>query len=46
MKRFVLPGLVLVLFVATAVTFAQSGGEFDLTWSTVDGCGGSSPGLI
>lgn len=35
----------LLLFLATAVLIsAQTGGNFDLSWSTVDGGGGSSTG--
>jgi hypothetical protein len=32
--------LVLALLVTTATAFAQTGGGYDLTWSTIDGGGG------
>jgi hypothetical protein len=33
-----------VLFLAAGAAFAQTGGGYDLTWSTVDGGGGVSTG--
>ncbi|MFU8827005.1 MAG: hypothetical protein ACNA70_05870 [Brevefilum sp.] len=36
--------LCLLLLVAALPVLAQSGGIFDLTWSTVDGGGGASAG--
>ncbi len=44
MHKLALIGLVGLLLVATAVTFAQSGAGFDLSWSTIDGGGGTSSG--
>ncbi|MCA9952007.1 MAG: hypothetical protein KDE48_20295 [Anaerolineales bacterium] len=44
MKKLTLVGLILLMGVVTAVAFAQSGGSFDLSWSTIDGGGGSSSG--
>lgn len=44
MKKYGLLGLIGAFLLATAVTFAQTGGGFDLTWSTIDGGGGSSSG--
>lgn len=41
MKKLAWIGL-LFLWIITAVTFAQSGGGFELTWSTVDNGGGTS----
>jgi len=32
------------LLLAASATFAQTGGGFDLTWSTIDGGGGASTG--
>jgi hypothetical protein len=49
MKRFTITGLTavlvalaLLLIVSTAL--AQTGGDYDLSWSTVDGGGGESHG--
>lgn len=44
-KIVLLIGLVaLMAILATTLAIAQSGGAFDLTWSTIDGGGGSSSG--
>ena len=37
-------GLGLVLMLVTGPVMAQSGGDYDLSWSTVDGGGGVSTG--
>ena len=44
MKKFVLIGLSILLLLVTAVVLGQSGGGFDLSWSTIDGGGGTSSG--
>ncbi len=44
MKKLVLPSFVFLLIMATAVVLGQGGGGFDLSWSTIDGGGGSSSG--
>jgi len=36
--------VLLTLILATTVALAQSGGDYDLSWSTVDGGGGTSAG--
>ena len=36
--------LILALLIVPAIALAQSGGDYDLTWSTVDGGGGASSG--
>jgi len=43
LRIFLAPALVLVF---TGVALAQSGNGFDLTWSTVDGGGGTSTGGV
>jgi hypothetical protein len=44
-KLILLIGLVaLMMVLATSLVLAQAGGVFDLTWSTIDGGGGSSSG--
>jgi len=43
LRIFLAPILVLVF---TGVALAQSGNGFDLTWSTIDGGGGTSTGGI
>jgi len=42
--RIILTAIVLLLL--TLPVLAQSGGEYDLSWSTVDGGGGSSTGSV
>jgi hypothetical protein len=45
MKRKISLMLVLLLLMLTTVTvFAQTGGGYDLTWSTIDDGGGTSSG--
>ncbi len=44
MHKLALVGLGVLLLVATAVTVAQSGGGFDLSWSTIDGGSRTSSG--
>lgn len=45
MKKLALIGLILLLMAtAVTITVAQTGGGFDLSWSTIDGGGGSSSG--
>lgn len=39
-----LAALFVTLSVSSATTSAQTGGGYDLTWSTIDGGGGSSSG--
>jgi hypothetical protein len=36
--------LVLALLLTTATVVAQTGGSYDVTWSTIDGGGGSASG--
>lgn len=36
----------LLLLASAAVVFGQSGGVYDLTWSTIDGGGGTSAGGV
>lgn len=36
--------VLIVLTLSSAVVFAQTGGGYDLSWSTVDGGGGTSSG--
>ena len=36
--------IVLILLAISSLTIAQTGGSFDLSWSTIDGGGGSSTG--
>ena len=43
-KSFSIFGTLLLLLLASSLVIAQTGGGFDLTWSTVDGGGGSSSG--
>lgn len=43
-KRFSLLFLMVVLMTTAVTLTAQTGGSFDLTWSTIDGGGGSSNG--
>ena len=43
-KIVVLPLLLLLLLAASTLAGAQTGGNFDLSWATVDGGGGSSSG--
>ncbi len=46
-RRFKLCGLALLLCLSVAVpVWAQSGGGYNLTWSTIDGGGGTSAGGI
>ncbi len=40
----VIPTLILALLVVASVALAQTGGSYDLTWSTLDGGGGTSSG--
>jgi hypothetical protein len=42
--RRVALALLLAAILATGAAFAQSGGGYDLTWSTIDGGGGNSAG--
>ena len=42
--RLVILGLVCASALVNTLTHAQSGGPFDLTWSTIDGGGGFSSG--
>jgi len=44
MKRQILPLALLSLALGIVGAHAQSGGNFDLSWSTVDGSGGTSSG--
>jgi len=45
MKRTtILLWLMLLLLFPASIALAQSGGDYDLTWSTVDGGGGVSTG--
>jgi hypothetical protein len=44
MKRFLLGIFIILLVVSGTSVWAQSGGGFDLSWSTIDGGGGSSSG--
>lgn len=39
-----LPLALVALLVIAGVVLAQSGGDYDLTWNTVDGGGGTSTG--
>ena len=43
-NRLVLLGVVVMLLVAVTTISAQSGSGYDLSWSTLDGGGGSSSG--
>jgi hypothetical protein len=36
--------LILALLIVPAIALAQSDGDYDLTWSTIDGGGGASSG--
>lgn len=44
MKRTVTSTLAIVALAASALTLGQSGGEFEITKSTIDGGGGTSSG--
>jgi hypothetical protein len=43
-KRAVIFSLIVVAFLTVPIVTAQSGGGYDLTWSTIDGGGGASSG--
>ncbi len=45
MKRsIILIPIILILLASTAISQAQSGGGYDLTWNTIDGGGGTASG--
>ncbi|MBI4578758.1 MAG: hypothetical protein HY718_03595 [Planctomycetes bacterium] len=44
MNRSIVPALVMSLLICCASALGQSGGGYDLTWSTIDGGGGTSSG--
>ena len=44
MKRVVIFGLIVVALLTVPIAAGQSGGGYDLTWSTIDGGGGASSG--
>lgn len=45
MKRSIIPiPIILILLVSAAISHAQSGGGYDLTWNTIDGGGGTASG--
>jgi hypothetical protein len=44
MKRLILVIPIALLFLVVSTVVAQSGGGYDLTWSTIDNGGGSSSG--
>jgi hypothetical protein len=44
MKREAVISLIVVALLTVPIVAAQSGGGYDLTWSTIDGGGGSSSG--
>jgi len=45
MKRSItLIAIILILLVSAAISRAQTGGGYDLTWNTIDGGGGRSSG--
>ena len=43
-RRNLTIALILTLLIFSATALAQSGGDYDLTWSTIDGGGGASSG--
>lgn len=44
MKHITIPLAIAVLLLFALVAFAQSGGDYELSWSTVDGGGATSAG--
>jgi hypothetical protein len=47
MKRaIILIPIILILLVSAAISHAQSGGGYDLTWNTLDGGGGIASGGV
>jgi len=45
MKKIIIPAVILILLGIVAVTaFASTGGDYELSWWTVDGGGGTSTG--
>jgi hypothetical protein len=44
MKRLILIIPIVLLFIIASAALAQSGGGYDLTWSTIDNGGGESSG--
>jgi hypothetical protein len=44
MKRIKLASILVVVLLCSGVALAQTGGEYDLTWWTVDGGGGAASG--